>query len=95
MTMSLYQNQLRSLKKSSVPEYAQQDELTPQRYRLRFLSITMDEGLTVLKETEFEAIDPSATLKDAAEIFWPPSAIGLRVVDRDGHAVFDRLRADR
>jgi hypothetical protein len=89
------ENQLRSRKKSAVPEDAQQVELTPQRFRLRFLGITMDEGLTILKETEFEAIDPSATLEDAAEIPWPPRAIGLRVIDRDGRAVFERLRADR
>jgi len=95
IAMSLYENQVRSRKKSAVQEYAQQAELTPQRFRLRFLGITMEEGLTVLKETEFEAIDPSATLEDAAEILWPPRAIGLRVVDHDGHAVFERLRADR
>jgi hypothetical protein len=92
MVMSLPENQLWLRKKRAVPEYAQQAELTPQRFRLRFLGITMDEGLTILKETEFEAIDPSATLGDAVEIPWPPRAIGLRVVDRHGHAVFERLR---
>ena len=68
IAMSLYENQVRPRKKSAVQEYTQQAELTPQRFRLRFLGITMEEGLTVLKETEFEAIDPSATLGDAAEI---------------------------
>jgi hypothetical protein len=96
VVMSFSENQLRLRQKRAVPEYAQQGEETPpQRFRLRFLGITIDEGLTILEETEFEAIDVSALIEDAVEIRWPPTAIGLRVVDRNGHAVFERLRADR
>jgi len=67
----------------------------PQRFRLQFYAVAGERGPSVLVETEIEAADASAAIRAAAEADWPPRAIGLRILDREGREIFERLRADR
>jgi hypothetical protein len=66
----------------------------PQRFRLQFFSVAGDRVPSIVLETEIEAADASAATRSAAEADWPPGAIGLRILDREGREIFERLRAD-
>jgi hypothetical protein len=67
----------------------------PHRFRLQFFAVADDRGPAIVDETELEAANASAAIRAAANADWPPRAIGLRILDREGHEVFERLRADR
>jgi hypothetical protein len=63
----------------------------PQQFRLQFLGPAYMTGPTVENETNLWAPDASVAVRIAVEA-WPAEAIGLRIVDRDGCTVFERLR---
>jgi hypothetical protein len=67
----------------------------PQRFRLQYFAIADDRGPSIVLETEIDAADASAAIRAAAETGWPPRAIGLRILDREGREIFERLKADR
>jgi len=67
----------------------------PQRFRLQFFAVADDRGPSVIAETDIHAADASAAIRAAVEADWPPRAIGLRILDREGREIFERLRADR
>jgi len=67
----------------------------PQRFRLQFFGVADERGPSTVCETEFEAADASAAIRASAELDWPPQAIGLRILDREGREIFERLKADR
>ncbi len=67
----------------------------PQLFRLQFFAVADDRGPSVIAETEIQAADASAAIRAAAGAEWPPRAIGLRILDREGREIFERLRADR
>ncbi len=67
----------------------------PQRFRLQFFTVASESGPAILAETEIEAADASSAIRAAADADWPPRAIGLRVIDREGREIFERLKADR
>ena len=85
----------------SIAEARQVDELRrilaarPQLFRLQFLGVATGPGPMILDETEIQAADASAAIRSAAESPWPPRAVCLRVVDREGREVFEQLRSDR
>jgi hypothetical protein len=65
----------------------------PQQFRLQFLGPAYTTEPTAENETNLWAPDASAAVWAAAEAPWPAGAIGLRIVDREGCTVFERLRA--
>ena len=65
-----------------------------QRFRLQFFGVGADHGPTVLTETEIQAADASAAIREAAAAHWPPRAVGLRLLDLEGREIFERLKAD-
>ena len=65
-----------------------------QRFRLQFFGLGADLGPAVLTETEIEAADASAAIREAVETRWPPRAVGLRLLDLEGREIFERLKAD-
>jgi hypothetical protein len=65
-----------------------------QRFRLLFFGIGADHGPAVLTETEVQAADASAAIREAAAAHWPPRAVGLRLIDLEGREIFERLKAD-
>ncbi len=67
----------------------------PQRFRLQFFAVADDCGPSVIAESDIHAADASAAIRAGAEADWPPRAIGLRILDREGREIFERLRADR
>ena len=67
----------------------------PQRFRLQFFGVASDRSPSIVLETEIEAADGSAAIRSAVRADWPPGAIGLRILDREGREIFERLRADR
>jgi len=67
----------------------------PQRFRLQFFAVAGHRGPAIVLETEIEAADASAAIRAAADANWPPRAIGLRILDREGREIFERLKADR
>jgi len=67
----------------------------PQRFRLQFFAVADGSGPAIVLETEIEAAEASAAMRAAADADWPPRAIGLRILDREGREIFERLKADR
>ena len=65
-----------------------------QRFRLQFFGVGADHGPAVLTETEIQAADASAAIREAAAARWPPRAVGLRLLDLEGREIFERLKAD-
>jgi hypothetical protein len=65
-----------------------------QRFRLQFFGLGADLGPAVLTETEIEAADASAAIREAVETNWPPRAVRLRLLDLEGREIFARLKAD-
>lgn len=93
----------RSLRADPPPRFFEVDPLDElervlavktQRFRLQFFGVGADHGPTVLTETEIEAPDASGAIRAAAESNWPARAVGLRVFDLEGRAIFERLKAD-
>jgi hypothetical protein len=66
----------------------------PQRFRLQFYCLGANLGPTVLSETEIQASDASEAIRESVKANWPPRAIGLRLLDLEGHEIFERLKAD-
>ena len=66
----------------------------PQRFRLQFFGLGADHGPAVLTETEIQAADASAAIREAVAANWPPRAVGLRLLDLEGREIFERLKAD-
>ena len=52
-------------------------------------------GPTNLTEKQIEVADAPAAIIAAANIKWPPQTIGVRILDREGHEVFARQKAQR
>jgi hypothetical protein len=71
------------------------DVPTPQPFRIQFVGAATDSGPTILREDEIRASDVSAAIIAAAIAAWPPKTIALRILDREGHEVFGRQKADR
>jgi hypothetical protein len=64
-------------------------------YRLQFLGAPTDWGAPVLAETTVRAANIEAAIRHAGDAEWPPGAHALRLVDRDGQEVYERLKAGR
>jgi hypothetical protein len=67
----------------------------PRHFRLQFFAVAGDHGPTVVAESDIRAADASDAIRAAADAVWPPRAIGLRVLDREGYEIFEQLKADR
>lgn len=65
-----------------------------QRFRLRYVRAEGDRGEEVVGEVDLEALDVSAAIRASASFPWPPGAVALHIVDRDGQEVFEQLKAD-
>ena len=64
-------------------------------FRIQFVCGTVDRGPTNLTEKQIQAPDAPAAIIAAANIKWPPQTIGVRILDREGHEVFARQKAQR
>jgi hypothetical protein len=67
----------------------------PRTFRIQFVCGTVDRGPTNLTEKQIEVADAPAAIIAAANIKWPPQTIGMRILDREGHEVFARQKAQR
>jgi hypothetical protein len=67
----------------------------PRTFRIQFVCGTVDRGPTNLTEKQIEVADAPAAIIAAANIKWPPQTIGVRILDREGHEVFARQKAQR
>jgi hypothetical protein len=67
----------------------------PSTFRIQFVCRTLDHDLTNLMEKQIQVADTPAAIIAAASIKWPPQTIGVRILDRQGHEVFARQRAQR
>lgn len=65
-----------------------------QGFRLQFFGVASDYGPAVLAESEIQAADASAAIREAIGANWPPRAVGLRLLDLEGREIFERLKAD-
>jgi hypothetical protein len=86
---------------SAPPEFAPVGEPPPieseqpSTFRIQFVCRTPDHDLTNLMEKQIQVADTPAAIIAAANIKWPPQTIGVRILDRQGHEVFARQRAQR
>ena len=67
----------------------------PRTFRIQFVCGTLDRGPTNLTEKQVQVADAPAAIIAAANIKWPPQTIGVRILDREGHEVFARQKAQR
>ena len=67
----------------------------PRTFRIQFVCGTVDHGPTNLTEKQIQAPDAPAAIIAASNIKWPPQTIGVRILDREGHEVFARQKAQR
>ena len=67
----------------------------PRTFRIQFVCGTLDRGPTNLTEKQVQVSDAPAAIIAAASIKWPPQTIGVRILDREGHEVFARQKAQR
>ena len=67
----------------------------PQPFRIQFVGAAPGRGLTILSEVEVQASDVSAAIVAAANLAFPPKTVALRILDREGQAVFERHKTDR
>jgi hypothetical protein len=67
----------------------------PQPFRIQFVGAAPGRGLTILSEVEIQASDVSAAIVTAASLAFPPKTVALRILDREGQAVFERRKTDR
>ena len=67
----------------------------PQPFRIQFVGAAPGRGLSVLGEVEIQALDVSAAIVAAANLAFPPKTMALRILDREGQAVFERYKSDR
>jgi hypothetical protein len=67
----------------------------PRMFRIQFVCGTVDHGPTNLTEKQIQVADAPAAIIAAANIKWPPQTIGVRILDREGHQVFARQKAQR
>jgi len=68
---------------------------TPQPFWIQFLGAAPGRGLLVLSEVEIQALDVSAAIIAAANLAFAPKTVALRILDREGQAVFERYKSDR
>ena len=69
--------------------------LTPLPFQIQFVGAAPGRGLTILSEVEIQASDVSAAIVAAANLAFPPKTVALRILDREGQAVFERRKTDR
>ncbi len=67
----------------------------PRMFRIQFVCGTLDQGPMNLTEKQIQVADAPAAIIAAANIKWPPQTIGVRILDREGHEVFARQKAQR
>jgi hypothetical protein len=67
----------------------------PRTFRIQFVCGSLDRGPTNLTEKQIQVPDTPAAIIAAANIKWPPQTIGVRILDREGHQVFARQKAQR
>jgi len=68
---------------------------TPHPFRIQFVGAEPEGGPITMTEVEIQVADASAAIVAAANLAWPPRAIGLRILDGQGREVFARQKADR
>jgi hypothetical protein len=85
----------RACRQGSVGKSAEVVPEEPRSFRIQFVCGTVDHGPTNLTEKEIEVSDAPAAIIAAANIKWPPQTIGVRILDREGHEVFARQKAQR
>ena len=68
---------------------------TPQPFQIQFVGAAPGRGLSILSEVEIQASDVSAAIVAAANLAFPPKTVALRILDREGQAVFERHKTDR
>jgi hypothetical protein len=68
---------------------------TPQPFRIQYIGAGADSDPSLLREVEIRASDVSAAIIAAAASAWPPKTTALRILDREGHEVFERRKGAR
>jgi hypothetical protein len=63
-------------------------------FRIQFLCAAPT-GLPVLNEVEILAASVSDAIVSAARFTLPPKTVSVRILDHEGHIVFERHKADR
>jgi hypothetical protein len=85
----------RTSRLSSVDKSTRVVSEQPRTFRIQFVCGTLDRGPMNLTEKQIQVADAPAAIIAAANIKWPPQTIGVRILDREGHEVFARQKAQR
>jgi hypothetical protein len=85
----------RAFRLGSVDKSSRGASEQPRTFRIQFVCGTLDRGPMNLTEKQIQVADAPAAIIAAANIKWPPQTIGVRILDREGHEVFARQKAQR
>ncbi len=92
-----YAERSASAQSGPVPPIDQPEEPEPivpdhprAQFRLQFMALTRDDGLTVVGEVGIRASDVSGAIRQTFRVAWPPRAAGFRLIDQEGREVFAR-----
>ena len=67
----------------------------PQKFLLQFFGVGPGRRPIIVSEIGIQAIDAEAAIRQSTVAIWPPNAIGIRILNLEGHKVFEQRKADR
>jgi hypothetical protein len=67
----------------------------PQKFLLQFFGVGPGRRPIIVSEIGIQAIDAEAAIRQSTVAIWPPNAIGIRILNLEGHKVFEELKPDR
>jgi hypothetical protein len=67
----------------------------PQEFRLQFFGVGPSRRPIIVSEIGIRAVNAEAAIRESTVAIWPPNAIGLRILNPEGHKVFEKLKPDR
>jgi hypothetical protein len=67
----------------------------PQKFRLQFFGVGPKRRPIIISEIDIQAVDAAAAIRQSTVAIWPPSAIGMRILNPEGHKVFEQIKPDR
>jgi hypothetical protein len=67
----------------------------PQKFQLQFFGVGPGRRPIIVSEIGIQAIDAAGAIRQSTVAIWPPNAIGMRILNPEGHKVFEQRKADR
>ena len=67
----------------------------PRKFLLQFFGVGPGRRPIIVSEIGIQATDVAAAIRQSTVAIWPPNAIGMRILNPEGHKVLEQLKPDR